>query len=148
MAASIVADDDLLARFMAIVGVDRNTQYTMFYHRSHAFYVQHRDTLFRGFQGSARSLWTVLRIQCKDPVGKVALLLSMRNEPGFFDDGPYGDPAPTWESLVQTGLRHENAEVRVQFPAVAAALAGFLLRVPPRVQYRVLDNAGSWRAPQ
>ncbi len=141
LALKHIPDDDTCAR---VVLSSRNRTWCgandMFFARSLAFYLKTRDTVFNGWTPTAETLYQALHVLCKvDAANKVEYLLTLRLEPSFHEPDAFA-----WGLLVQNGLTHRNAAVRVQMPGVMALIAVFLLRLPPRVQCRVVRDAATW----
>ncbi len=129
-----VEDDALCARVLNVFKSEPFIRSYAFCMRSLAFYERYKDTLFQEWTPSSATFSNVMRhVDGGDPA-KVAFLISRRTDPDFFRWWR------TWESIVELGMNHENADVRRQFPAVSPVLAGFLLDVPPRVKCRVLKG--------
>ncbi len=133
-----VADDEKCAAVLRFAPTYKyewyasSPMYAVFLHRSLDFYLRYASPPLVLHFGA---LFDVLAHPWVDPVdvaNKVTYLLGTAS------------CTPTdilsYIYVISIGMNHRLYDVRTQFPAVSFALAVFLLRVPPRVQCRVLES--------
>ncbi len=139
LAISHIVDDETCAAVLRRIYPQRsiNIGYEAFKRRPMAFYTTYRDELFTDDSWTRRCgvLYVILRSSAWniDLANKVAYILPRCDRCRF-------DGCVTMAIVVAIGLNHPDTGVRCQFPAVAPAVAVFLVGVPPRVKCRVLES--------